>query len=200
MKSRSATRAVLEVDRALNSIFKWFSYIGGAALLLAAFSSCADIISSKLFGRAIANVPSLVEYLLILEVYCVVARIQMEKGLMSVDIISVHFSPRIKRLIELSGIVLGVCVYTLSAYKAVDLLATSIERGQRVEPSVTAFYSWPFILVFVVGTAFLSISLIWRFVGLLNFEDSMQQSPLGKDDDLRDTDDNRAFPLEDARR
>ena len=147
---------MLAIDTWLPRLAKWFSYFGGIAIIAMAFIGTANIVASKVFGNAIANTNELIDYGLIIVVYCAVADVQFGMGLLRVDIFTRKFPQRLDRAIQLVGHVLGTFIYAFAGYEAISLLTDHLQLKTKAAASVHSFVIWPFTVVYVVGTFFLA--------------------------------------------
>jgi TRAP-type C4-dicarboxylate transport system permease small subunit len=170
-KEPGERRTLRTIDRWLSRLAKWFSYFGGLAMLFMAFIGVANIIASKAFGHSIANTNELIDYALILVVYCAVASVQLDMGLLRVDIFSRKFPRKLNKGVDLVGCALGTCIYAFAGYEAVSLLADHYRLKTTAAASVHSFVIWPFTVVYVVGTFFLALSLLWSIVRMFAFKE-----------------------------
>jgi len=160
---------MISFDKWFTRIARWFSYVSVAAILFMAFFATADILSSKFIGRTFNNVSNLIEYMLILVVYCAVASAVLDTGMMQVDLLLDKFPKKLQRVIEFAGCVGGFFVYGLAAYTGFQLFKGNYASHQMASPSSSSFQIWPFTLIYVVGTCFLVIALLWRTVRLFKY-------------------------------
>jgi len=155
------------VDTWLQRLARWFAYIGGFAVIVMAFAGTANIIVSKVFGNSLQNVNDIIDYGLIVVVYCAVADAQFGIGLMRVDIFCRKFPAKVDGAIRLVGYVLGTAMYAFAAYQAISLLRDHMQRGTTAAASVYSFVIWPFTLMYVIGTFFLAAALLWSIVRMV---------------------------------
>jgi len=150
-----------------------------------AFFATADILSSKLAGRTFNNVSNLIEYMLILVVYCSVASAVLETGMMKVDLFLDKFPKPMQRIVELVGCIGGFFVYGLAVYTGYGLLKSHYGAHSLANQSSSSFQIWPFTLIYVVGTCFLVVALFWRTVRVFrNVAPSGGGEPLAEETDL----------------
>jgi len=164
-------RAVVIIDTWLARIAKWFSYFGGIAVLLMAFLGTASVVSAKTFGQSINNTNELIDYGLIIVVYCAVADVQFGHGLLRVDIFSRKFPKQLNRAVDFLGCVLGACIYGFAGYEAISLLADHYKLKTAAAASVNSFVIWPFTAIYVIGTFFLALALLWTIFRMFAFRD-----------------------------
>ena len=152
------------IDKLLLKASRILSFFSVAALLVMAFLSTIDVICSKFFGTAIPIQSDLIKYLLVVTVFCFLPDIQLERGLMVVDILSAHYSPAIKRLVSTIGNALGIMIFSTLFVKGFTLLARMIREKTMSALSASAFPIWPFALAYVVGCFMLSLAFLWTIV------------------------------------
>jgi TRAP-type C4-dicarboxylate transport system permease small subunit len=153
-----------KADRIIQKTAKLFSYISGGALLFMACSGAINIISSKLFGKAMLNVNELTDYLLIAVVYCSVAFCQLNGGLVSVDIFYRKYNEAAKKSIRAIGCILGMIAYAFAAFQSISLLGKHLSLKTTAASTLTSFQIWPFTLLYVAGSFFLAFTLVWTLV------------------------------------
>jgi TRAP-type C4-dicarboxylate transport system permease small subunit len=158
---------VLGIDTWLTRLAHWFSYFGALAMVFMAFIGVANILASKLFGESIANTNELIDYALIIVVYTAVAGVQFDMGLLRVDIFSRKFPQKVNWGVELVGNILGTVIYFFAGYQAVSLLVDHYSLKTMAAASVHSFVIWPFTVVYVVGTFFLALALLWSIVRMV---------------------------------
>lgn len=161
------SRILNGIDKALVKIADWSVCISVVCLLIATLLSFANVCTTKLFHFAINNTTELVQYLLVPIVYCAVAKVQMDGGLMHVDLISRLFPQRLQDVIGSIGALLGTVMYGFAGYSAVSLLQRNYALHKTASSSVTSFEIWPFVLVYVVFSFLLAIALLWSLVRAL---------------------------------
>ncbi len=162
MKKEKST--LLVFDKVFVKISDWSIYISVLCLLIAAFLSFANIVSSKVFGKSISNTTELVQYLLVPITYCAVCKVQMDGGLMHVDLISRLLPKWLQNLIGNLGAILGTLMYAFTAYTGATLLATTYRLHKKAAMQLSSFEIWPFVLIYVVFSALLAITLAWSVV------------------------------------
>lgn len=156
--------ALERVDMVFVKLSDWSIYISVVCLLVAAFLSFANIVSSKVFGKSITNTTELVQYLLVPITYCAACKVQMDGGLMHVDLISRLLPKWLQNVIGNLGAVLGTVMYAFAAYTGISLLVNNYTLHKKAAMQLGSFEIWPFVLVYVVFSALLAITLAWSLV------------------------------------
>jgi TRAP-type C4-dicarboxylate transport system permease small subunit len=124
-----------------------------------------NVVASKAFGKAISNVNELIDYFLIAVVYCCAADCQLNGGgLIQVDIFFRKFPYRMKKIVKGCGYILGLGMYAFAGYQAFSLLDKYITYKTLAASNASSFQIWPFALLYIVGSFFLSIALLWSVI------------------------------------
>lgn len=158
------SRALQNIDKVMVKIADWSAYISVICLLIATFLSFVNICTTKLFHFSINNTTELVQYLLVPIVYCAVTKVQMDGGLMHVDLISRLFPQWLQDLIGSIGAILGVVMYSFAGYTGISLLQRNYTLHKLAASSVSSFEIWPFVLIYVVFSFLLAVALLWSLV------------------------------------
>lgn len=172
-----------KADRGIRLVAKYFSWIAVACILVMAFLSTIDIISSKFFGKAIGVQNELVQYLMIPTFVCFLANVQLETGIMSVDIFSKRYGPRLSKVMYLLSNVLGTAFFSLVGARSVVLLKQYIEKKTASSMSAYSFPLWPFGLILAIGMFFFAFSFLWCAVHVFFAEQKSGQEEPPEDED-----------------
>ena len=164
-KNVPANPIAAKIDHGMNWGTRWFSYLGGIALLLMAIMLFVNIVSSKVFHKSFSNVNDLVDYLLIACVYCCAADCQLNGGgLVQVDIFFRMFPYGMKKVVKGVGYLLGFAMYSFTGYEAFSLLSKYFQYKETASASSSSFVIWPFCLLFIIGSFVLALALLWSVV------------------------------------
>ena len=165
MKHEAPNTVVGRIDRGMDWVARWFSYLGGIALIFMAIAAFVNVIASKVFGKAINNVNEIIDYLLIAVVYCCAADCQLNGGgLIQVDIFFRMFPDGLKKVVKGIGNILGIAMYAFAGYQAFSLLNKHFTYKTLATTSSNSFVIWPFTLLYIIGSFCLSLALLWSVV------------------------------------
>lgn len=153
-----------KVDHIVVMVSRVFSVLSVAAILVMAFISVIDIIASTFFGKAIAIQSDLIKYLMILVVFCFLPNLQLERGVLVVDIFSRKYGPGFAKAITVIGCVLGVVIFAVFGVRGCYLLKDYFVTKTRNVLSEQSFLLWPFALVYVIGTFMTALAFLWSVI------------------------------------
>lgn len=80
--------ALVKADGIVYKALKYFSYLSGIAVLAIMLLAFADVISSKVFGKAIPSATEWITYLNVVVVLPTLAYIQLDTGHINVELFS----------------------------------------------------------------------------------------------------------------
>lgn len=152
------------IDMILQKGTKVISKAAAICMIVIALIACVDIVMAKVFHSSIPNGADIIAYLLIPTVYTTVAYIQLHTGLINVDMVESHFPRFLKKCSALISSVLGIGValfMSICGWKKFTVLLQSMEKSST---SSSAFYTWPFALIYWIGLVLFVIAFIWTAV------------------------------------
>ena len=157
-------RSFYKVDRAIEKLLKWFSYVSGICIVITAVIATVNVVVQKVFHSNIPSVNDYITYMFVAIVYCAIPHVQMETNLTCVDILSTHFPKKMNLVIAILGDIIGLALYSFIGYA---LLTNSFKRYYTLKTvaavgSKGTFVLWPFALLMGVSMFLLAATLIWN--------------------------------------
>jgi len=152
------------LERLSNRLNKWFTWIGGIALLALMGVACANMLLRPM-GSPLTGAYELVGFFGALVVALPLGYAQITRSHISVDILTTRYSARIKRI--LNGISSLICIifFILVSWKSADYATTIWKRGEMSETLRMIYH--PFVYVVAL------CCLLLAFVLLIDFLKSM---------------------------
>lgn len=130
------------------------------------FLAVSDVIASKIFGSAIPITNDIVKYFMVPTCFCLLGTVQLNGGLMQVDLFSRKYGPHMKKIFGAISGVLGFAVFGFCGWKTSELLIRHIQRHEMSAASAFSFPLWPLSLLCVVGTFVLAFAFVWTTLRL----------------------------------
>ena len=158
--------SLVKVDRIVYKTLKYFSYLSGIAVLAIMLLAFADVISSKVFGKAIPSATEWITYLNVVVVLPTLAYIQLDTGHINVELFS-GGNRMAKLVIRVLSNVLGLISSALLGYSALKLTGVYFVKHTLSSSSALtkgAFLLWPFVAVFALGFLVFAAAIVWSFV------------------------------------
>lgn len=165
MKKKPSS-SLVKADHIVYTALKYFSYLSGIAVLAIMLLAFADVISSKVFGKAIPSATEWITYLNVVVVLPTLAYIQLDTGHINVELFS-GGNRIVKLVIRVLSNVLGLISSALLGYSALKLTGVYFVKHTLSSSSALtkgAFLLWPFVAVFAVGFLVFALAIIWSFV------------------------------------
>lgn len=163
---KTPSPALVKADHVMYKLLRWFSYLSGAAVVVIMLLAFADVISSKLFNRAIPSATEWITYLNVVVVLPTLAYIQLDTGHINVELFSSR-NRKLKLAVRVFGNLLGLLSSGLLGWCALQLTGTYFTKHTVSASSALtrgAFLLWPFVAVFALGFLVFAAAIIWSFV------------------------------------
>lgn len=157
----------IKVDTVVVRVFRAVSFIAAVAMILIMFLCVADIILAKLFRTGTSGGMDLTSYLLIPAVYCTLAYVQMDSGLLNVDLFEMHFPPYLKKTVKILSSALGLLISLFLGWTGLKKFFTLFIMKEKSSSAAGAFLTWPFCGIYIIGIGLLGIAFMWTIVRVL---------------------------------
>lgn len=151
----------MKADAIVCRIVKYYSYIAVATILIMGFLATADVVTSKLFGSAIPVTNDVVKWFIVPTCFCLLAEVQLNGGLMQVDLFSRRYSPKACYILKIVTAILGCAVFGFAGVCVSKLTIKHIVSHEMSSMSAYAMPLWPFSLFCALSLVLLFIALIW---------------------------------------
>ncbi len=120
------------LDRISNQLSKWFTWIGGIALLTLTGIACVNMLMRP-FGAPLKGAYELVGFLGALVVALPLGYSQISRSHISVDILATRYSKRTKRVMNGISSLLCAVFFILVAWQSAHYATTIWQRGETSE-------------------------------------------------------------------
>jgi TRAP-type C4-dicarboxylate transport system permease small subunit len=149
------------LERISHELSKWFSWIGGVALLSLTGIACANMLMRPL-GTPITGAYELVGFFGALVVALPLGYAQITRSHISVDILSTRYSKRTQRIMNLISSFLCVIFFILVAWQSAIYASTIWKRGETSETLRIIYH--PFVYVVALCCLLLALVLLVDFL------------------------------------
>jgi TRAP-type C4-dicarboxylate transport system permease small subunit len=149
------------LERISNHLSRWFSWIGGVALLSLTGIACANMLMRPL-GAPMTGAYELVGFFGALAVALPLGYAQITKSHISVDILATRYSKRTQRIMNAISSFLCMIFFVLVAWQTVVYATTIWERGETSETLRIIYH--PFVYVVAICCALLAFVLFIDFL------------------------------------
>lgn len=152
-------RPVLETI--VNKLSKWFTWIGGVALLTLTGIACANMFLRPL-GTPLRGAYELVGFFGALVVALPLGYAQITRSHISVDVLATRYSKRTQRIMNAINSFLSIIFFILVAWQS-SVYATAIWRRGETSETLRIIYH-PFVYVVALCCVLLAFALLIDFL------------------------------------
>jgi len=145
------------LERISNKLSKWFSWIGGVALLSMTGIACANMLMRPI-GTPLTGAYELVGFFGALVVALPLGYAQITRSHISVDILATRYSKRTQRIVNLISSFLCMIFFILVAWQSAIYASTIWKRGETSETLRIIYH--PFVYVVALCCLLLALVLL----------------------------------------
>lgn len=153
-----------KADRVVERLSFYLSWVSAACIIVMAVLAVADVIMAKFFGGGIQVQKEIIEQCMIPVFILFAANIQLTGGLMSVDIISKHYSPAVKKAVDTIACALGTAIMSYAGWRTFALFQDYLRKQTRATTMMSSIKIWPFALCLSVGLFLLAFTYLWTIL------------------------------------
>jgi TRAP-type C4-dicarboxylate transport system permease small subunit len=150
----------------MNRISTIVTYIGAAAVVVLALTTCIDVLGRYLFNAPLQGTYELTENFLCIIAACGIAAATATGEHISVDSFFERLSPVGQRILALFGAFLELVVFSVLCWQGIVAVRESIIPYCEVVGSVVPIVTYPFRIVLVLGFFLSVIALVYTIVRL----------------------------------
>jgi TRAP-type C4-dicarboxylate transport system permease small subunit len=154
------------LEKISNELSKWFSWIGGVALLSLTGIACANMLMRPI-GAPITGAYELVGFFGALVVALPLGYAQITRSHISVDILSTRYSKRTQRVVNLISSFLCMIFFILVAWQSAIYASTIWKRGETSETLRIIYH--PFVYLVALCCLLLALVLLVDFLKSIVF-------------------------------
>ena len=154
----AAQKLTRRVERSIRGLSFILAAVAAVSLAFVMFLMVTDVFCRYVLNRPILGAFEITEFLMIILVFFSIARAQVKKAHISVDVLVLKLSKRSQQIFEAVGSLLGLGLFSLMTWQIV-LHALRVYRAhQRSIDLGLPFY--PFVVMAALGTAIFCLTLI----------------------------------------
>jgi len=161
-------------NTAIQVLWRCSLVLAGIAVIVLMCVGSFDIISSRLFGRAIHSAQEIQECFEAILVFCALGAVQHKRAHIAIDLVTSHLGPKSRRLADIFALSTTAVLFALLSWQAYLLAARSFMFGE-LSPGYLSFPIYPFKCAFFLGS-FIALLETLRQIIVLIFGRSDQAS------------------------
>ena len=159
-----------KIDCAIETLFKWISYLSGILTFIIAVVVTANVITTKLFTWSIPGATEWVSYLFCGMFYFAISYVKLSQGLVAVDILSNRFPPVVNDIVTIFSDLAAAVLYGMIGYYAFPLLQKNMQYHIMSSTGSGAFPLWPFNGIVMVFSSLFAFTMLWHIVRLFVYK------------------------------
>lgn len=150
-----------KADAIVSKIMKYPSFLGPLLLIVIAVVATVNVIVSKVSGSSIPSANDWIRHFMIPTVWLSLGNVAVNRGLIQVDFLSLHFPDVVNRIIQAASYLLGAFVTGFICVQQWGLMQTNLAVGKMSSTNALSFHIWPFNLLMVLGLALSTFAFLW---------------------------------------
>ncbi|MDD5702813.1 MAG: TRAP transporter small permease [Dehalococcoidales bacterium] len=154
--------AVDRLERYVNNLSRWLSWIAGIALISMLVLTVADIIGIKIFASPVPGAIEVVAFMAVVVIGFAIAYTQAQHGHIAVDFIVMKLPPRANAIINPLMLILAMALFVFLAWRTLDYGQNLMATGEVSMTQRIPFYPFIFALAFCFLVTFLV--LVMEFI------------------------------------
>ena len=151
----------------ITPLVRIINYVAAGVLALMMFLAAADVLLRYIFNRPIGGTMELTSYMMAVVVGFGLSYCASVKGLISVEVLTSHFSARTQAILNCITYFLSFCFFSLVTWQSILYIKLMFDSG--LVSAVLLIPTFPFIAALALG------SLIFTLVLLTDFLDYLSQ-------------------------
>lgn len=150
-------------DNTLSKVESFFSVLGALAVVFIMAGVTTQIIARYVFRSAFPGIYESAELLIVLVVFLSLSEIQARRGHICMDFIMRKMPPKVDRAISTIMLVLALALFVMITIRSGMYAYLQWSTG-AVSMGVIDFPLWPQRIFVPIGTALISIRLIYQII------------------------------------
>lgn len=159
-----------KITHALKSVVIPFvrviNYTAAGVLALMMFITAADVLLRYIFNRPISGTMELTSYMMAVVVSFALSYCALQKGLITVEIVTSRFSPRMQARFNCVTYFLSFCFFLLITWQSIIYIKLMFES--KLVSAVLLIPAFPFIAALALGSLVFSLVLLTEFLEYLS--------------------------------
>ena len=150
-----------KADGFVVKVFKYISYPPAVLMMFIAVMATVNVITSKIFHTIVPSVNDWITYLLIPIVFLSISHVQLDRGLVVVDVLNKRYP---KWLLNVIDVISNFCLIGLNGFISWRAFVLMLDKFAHKEiSSIDAghFYLWPFCLILGFGMLCFAFTSFW---------------------------------------
>lgn len=159
-------KAIQSLKRVVNPVVRIINYIAAGVLAAMMFLTAADVLLRYIFNRPISGTWELTSYMMAVVVGFGLAYCALVKGLISVEVLTSRFSPRVQAILNCITYFLSFAFFSLVTWQSIKYIRLMFESN--LVSAVLLIPTFPFIAALALGSLMFTLVILTDFLEYLS--------------------------------
>ena len=150
----------------VNPLFRIINSVAAGVLAAMMFLTAMDVLLRYIFNRPISGAMELTKYMMVTLVGFGLAYCTFVKGLVSVEVVTSRFSPRVQAIINSVTYFLSFGFFSLVTWQSIKYIRLMFESN--LVSAVLRIPTYPFVAMLALGSLVFSLVLLVHFLDYLS--------------------------------
>jgi TRAP-type C4-dicarboxylate transport system permease small subunit len=154
------------LKRVVNPLVRIIAFVAAGVLALMMFLTAADVLLRYIFNRPISGTWELTSYMMAVLVGFGLSYCASVKGLISVEVLTSRFSPRVQAVLNCITYFFSFCFFSLVTWQSILYIKLMFESN--LVSAVLLIPTFPFIAALALGSLVFTMVLLTDFLEYLS--------------------------------
>jgi TRAP-type C4-dicarboxylate transport system permease small subunit len=154
------------LKRVVNPLVQIINYVAAGVLALMMFLTAADVLLRYIFNRPVSGTWELTSYMMAIVVGFGISYCALVKGLISVEVLTSHFSDRTQAVLNCITYFLSFCFFSLITWQTIFYIKLMFES--KLVSAVLLIPTFPFIAALALGSLAFTLVILSDFLEYLS--------------------------------
>lgn len=158
-------RIITKTSRVVDLLAKVINPISYLALFLMMLLTVADVFMRKVFNNSILGTVEVTELMMVVLIFFSLAHTEIADGHVKVDLVLSRFTPKVQSIFDIFTQLVCFGLFCLLTWSSFKYAASMRASGEVTQDLLIPIY--PFVYIVALGSAFLSLALLLKFLKAL---------------------------------
>jgi TRAP-type C4-dicarboxylate transport system permease small subunit len=159
-------KSIHSLNRVVNPLVRIINSVAAGVLAAMMFLTAMDVLLRYIFNRPISGAMELTQYMMVILVGFGLAYCAFVKGLVSVEVLTSRFSPRVQAILNSITYFLSFGFFSLVTWQSIKYIRLQFESN--LVSAVLLIPTYPFVAMLALGSLVFSLVLLVQFLDYLS--------------------------------
>jgi TRAP-type C4-dicarboxylate transport system permease small subunit len=159
-------KSIHSLNRVVHPLVRIINSVAAGVLAAMMFLTAMDVLLRYIFNRPISGAMELTQYMMVILVGFGLAYCAFVKGLVSVEVLTSRFSPRVQAILNSITYFLSFGFFSLVTWQSIKYIRLQFESN--LVSAVLLIPTYPFVAMLALGSLVFSLVLLVQFLDYLS--------------------------------